>query len=163
MLDGRIHGFPMYCVHYFVNVYFGKFVMKFIDIGEIGCMSIPKCHWMVIMVNLFKQTWFFAWCCLLVWFCVCQVSIWVFSPLTVIHAARRRSMLDTKCCRRSTWTFAHLSSRAWRSSPRFWGGLSKLVIARPISPNMFYGAAVWRSCRLLHLGDIALLKKIKDY
>ena len=55
-LDGRINGFPMYCVHYFVYVYFGKFVMTFIDIGEIGCMSIPKCRWMVIMVNLFKQT-----------------------------------------------------------------------------------------------------------
>ena len=38
------------------NVYFGKFGMTFIDIGEIGYMSIPKCYWMVIMVNLVKQT-----------------------------------------------------------------------------------------------------------
>ena len=53
------------------NVYFGKFVITFIDIGGIGCMSIPKCHWMVIVINLIKQTW----CCLLVWFCVCRVSI----------------------------------------------------------------------------------------
>ena len=46
------------------NVYFGKFVMTFTDIGEIGCMSILKFHWMVIVVI-----------CLLVWFCVCRVSI----------------------------------------------------------------------------------------
>ena len=30
-------------------------------------------------------------------------------------------------------------------------------------PNMFYGVAVWRSWRLLHLGDVTLLKEIKDY
>ena len=30
-------------------------------------------------------------------------------------------------------------------------------------PNMFYGVVVWRSFRLLHLGDVALLKEIKDY
>ena len=29
-------------------------------------------------------------------------------------------------------------------------------------PNMFYGVAVWRSCMLLHLGDIALQQEIKD-
>ena len=28
---------------------------------------------------------------------------------------------------------------------------------------MFNGVAVWRSCRLLYLGDFALLKEIKDY
>ena len=39
----------------FFNVYFVKFVMTFIDIGEIGCINIPKCHWMVIVVNLVKQ------------------------------------------------------------------------------------------------------------
>ena len=27
---------------------------------------------------------------------------------------------------------------------------------------MFYGVAVWRSCRLFHLGDVALLKEIKQ-
>ena len=32
----------------------GKFVMTFIDIIEIGCMSIPKCHWMVIAVIFFQ-------------------------------------------------------------------------------------------------------------
>ena len=35
---------------------FGKLVMTFSDIGEIGCMSILKCHWMVIVENLVKQT-----------------------------------------------------------------------------------------------------------
>ena len=30
-------------------------------------------------------------------------------------------------------------------------------------PNMFCGVRVWRSCRLIHLGDVALLKEIKDY
>ena len=25
--------------------------MTFIAIGEIGCMSIPKCHWRAIVVN----------------------------------------------------------------------------------------------------------------
>ena len=42
-----------------LNVYFGKIVMSFIDIGENDCMSVPKCHWMVIVVNLVKQTGFF--------------------------------------------------------------------------------------------------------
>ena len=57
------------------NAYFGKFAMTFI---EIGCMNIPKCHWMVIVVNLVKWTWLFAWCCLWVWFCVysCHVLKW---------------------------------------------------------------------------------------
>ena len=48
-------------------MYFGIFVMTFIDNGEIGCMSIPKCHWMVIVLNLVKQTSFLHdavyWCC----------------------------------------------------------------------------------------------------
>ena len=30
-------------------------------------------------------------------------------------------------------------------------------------PYMLYGAVVWRSCRRLHLGYVALLKEIKDY
>ena len=55
-----------------LNGYCGKFVMTFIDIGEIGCMSIPKCHWVVSVVNLVKQTWIFA--CWYV-FHVCWASI----------------------------------------------------------------------------------------
>ena len=61
-LVGRIDVF-LYCMHYFFNVYFGKFLMTFIYIWEIGCMSISKCHWMVIGKSG-QQTWSFAWCCL---------------------------------------------------------------------------------------------------
>ena len=43
-------------------------------IGETDCMSIARCHWVVIVVNLVKHTWFCVWCCLLLWFCDCQVS-----------------------------------------------------------------------------------------
>ena len=42
------------------NVYFGKFVITFFDIGEIGCTSIPKCHGVVFVAHLVKQTWFFG-------------------------------------------------------------------------------------------------------
>ena len=41
----------------------------------IGRMCIPKCHWMIIVVNLVEQRWFFSWRCLVVSFCVCQVNI----------------------------------------------------------------------------------------
>ena len=41
------------------NAYFGKFVMKFIDIGVIGLISVPKYYRVVIVVNLVKQTWVF--------------------------------------------------------------------------------------------------------
>ena len=57
------------------NVYFGKFVMKFIDIGVIGLISITKYHRVVIMVNLVKQTWFIAWCCLSVLWCVSPLGV----------------------------------------------------------------------------------------
>ena len=75
-LVGRIYVFLCIVCTILFNRYFGKFVMAFIDIRKNGCMSIPKCHLMVLVINLVKQTWFFAWCCLqLVWFCVCRVSI----------------------------------------------------------------------------------------
>ena len=55
-LVGRIYGIVCticsMCFH-------GKFVMPFIDIGVTDCMIIPKCHWMVIVVNLVKQIDFF--------------------------------------------------------------------------------------------------------
>ena len=38
------------------NVHFVKYVMTFIDIGEISSMNIPTCHSMVTVVNLVKQT-----------------------------------------------------------------------------------------------------------
>ena len=55
----------------------------------------------------------------------------VFPPLSAIIATRLRGMLDTRHCRRLAGISAHLSSRAWRSSPRFCGGFSILMSARP--------------------------------
>ena len=43
-LVDRIYVFLCIVCTILVNVYSGKFVMIFIDIGEIGCMSKPKCH-----------------------------------------------------------------------------------------------------------------------
>ena len=57
----------------------------------------------------------------------------VFPPLAATIAASRRGILATRCWRRCTGIYAHLSSRAWRSSSRFWGGLSIELIARPNS------------------------------
>ena len=73
-LDDRMHVFLCIVCTILFYVYFDKFVMTFIDIWEISRMSIPKFYWMVIVVNLVKQILFFAWCCLLVWFCVCRVN-----------------------------------------------------------------------------------------
>ena len=67
--------------------------------------------------------------------------------LAAIIATRRRGMLATRRCRCSTGIFAHLSSRAWPSSPRFWGGFSILVIAQPNSSQICY---LW-----LQSGDLA--------
>ena len=130
-LVGRIYVF-MYCMHYLFNVHFGTFVMTFIDIGEIGCMIIPKCHWVVIVGNLVKQIWFF--CMILpVGVALCMPGQYrVLTSLTAIIAARRCGMLATRRCRLST----EVSSRVWRISPRFWGGLSILVIAQPNSSQV---------------------------
>ena len=57
----------------------------------------------------------------------------VFPPLAAIIAVSRRGILATRRWRRCTRICAHLSSRAWRSSSRFWGGLSIELIARPNS------------------------------
>ena len=63
---------------------------------------------------------------------LCTLSqYWVFPPLAAIITARYRGMFATICCRCS----AHLSSRVWRSSPRFCGGLS-MMIARPNSSQI---------------------------
>ena len=48
----------------------------------------------------------------------------VFPPLVAIIAAGRRGILVTRPWRRCTGICTHLSSRAWRSSSRLWGGLS---------------------------------------
>ena len=83
----------------------------------------------------------------------------IFLPLAAIIAAWRHGMLATRRCRCCTGITAHLSSRAWRSSLWSWGGW----LHGPFNPKIFYVVAVWRSYRLLHLGDVALLKEINDY
>ena len=146
------------CIVYvgLLNVNYGKFVMIFRDIGEIACISTPKSYWLVIAVNLVKQTWFLhdaaCWCML--------GQYWVFPPLTATITTRRHGMLATRRCRRSTGISAHLSSRFWWSSPRFLGGLSILVIAWPnSSKNKFYRFAIWRSCRLPILVNLPCWRK----
>ena len=112
---------------------------------------------MVIVVNLVKHIWFVALYCLLMWFCVCWVSIWVFPPLSAMIAARRRGMLATRCCGHSTVISVQLSDMAWRSSPRFWGGLSMLVIAWPNSSQICS-----MELQSGDLGDIGLPEEFKD-
>ena len=139
--------FSTYCMHYFVQCVFGKFVMTYIDIREIGCMSIPKCHWMVIVLNRILQTWFFCMIRPIGVVSCMSGQYWVLPPLAVVFATRLRDMLASSHCRRSTGISAHLSRRAWRSSPRFRGGLSILVIARPNSSQIYSMA--------LQSGDLA--------
>ena len=74
-LIGSMYGFLCIVCTISFHMYFGKFVMTVIHIGEIGWMNIPDCHWMVIVINLSTQTWLFALCCLLVWFCACWFSV----------------------------------------------------------------------------------------
>ena len=137
--------------------------MTFIDIGEIGCMSIPKCHWMVIVVTRVKQTWFLQDAAYLVWCCVPD-RYRVSPPLAAVIAARRRGMFATRRWGRCTRISAHLSSRCLAELTKI---LERVVHTgdgtAQFIPNMFYWVAVWRSCRLLHLGDVALLKEIMDY
>ena len=61
----------------------------------------------------------------------------VFPPQTAIIPARHRGMLTTRRFRRYTEISAHLSGRAWWSSPRFSGGLSILVIALHNSSQVY--------------------------
>ena len=105
------------------------FFITFIDIGEIGCLSIPKCHWMVIVVNLVKQTWFI--CMMLpVGVVLCMLGQYRVLPhVAAIIDARRHGMIATMHCRRSTGISAHLSSMAWWSSTMFWGRLSIMMIS----------------------------------
>ena len=60
----------------------------------------------------------------------------VVPPLAAIIAARCHGMLTTRHWKRSTGISPCLSSRAWQGSPRFWGGSSILVIARPNSSQV---------------------------
>ena len=64
MFKGRLVGmvydfFLCFVCTVLFYVCFGKFAMTFIDGEEIGCMSIPKYHRLVTVVNLVKQTRFF--------------------------------------------------------------------------------------------------------
>ena len=130
--------------YFFYSVVFCQFWRHLMIKWVIGRMCIPKCHWKIIVVNLVEQRWFFSWRCLVVSFCVkllhagslvlCVPGQYrVFPPLAAIIAASRRCILATRRWRRCTGICAHLSSRAWRSSSRFWGGLSIELIARPNS------------------------------
>ena len=94
------------------------------------------CHWMVIVVNLFKTN--LIYCMMLpVGVVLCMPGQYrVFLPLAAIIAAMRHGMLGTRHCRRSTKISAHLFGRAWGISPQFWGRLSILVIARPNSSQI---------------------------
>ena len=142
------------------NVYFGKFVMTFIDIGNIGCMSISKCHWMVIVVNLVKQTWLF---CMIqpVGVVLCMPGQYrVCPPLAGIIATRRR---DYKALRAFYRDFCPFIQHWQAELTKIRGRVVHTgdCMAQCI-PNMFYGVAVWLSCRLLHLGDVSLLQEIID-
>ena len=120
-------------------------------------MSIPKYHWKIIVVNLVEQRWFF-FVTLPGGLVLCVPGQYrVFPPLAVIIAASRRGILATRRWRHCTGICTHLSSRALRSSSRFWGGLSIELIARPNSSQRCSMGLVRRSWRLLHLCDIALL------
>ena len=58
---GWLSGFMFFyglCALFCLMCIFGTFVMAFMDTAEIGCRNIPKSQWMVIVVNLVKQTWF---------------------------------------------------------------------------------------------------------
>ena len=148
-LVGRIYFFLCILWAIMFNVYFGKFVITFIDTREIGCMSIPKYHWMVIVVNLTNLIF-----CMMLPFglVLCILSQYrLFPPL----AARR--------CRGSTGISAHLTSMAWWRSQRFRGGLSILVIAQPNSSQICSMRLQYGDLAGCSIDDIALLKEIKDY
>ena len=99
----------------------------------IGRMCIPKCHWKIIVVNLVEQRWFFFVTLPggLVLYVLGQYR--VFPPLAAIIVASIRGIFAAWRWRRCTGFCAHLSSRAWRRSSVFWGGLSIELIARPNS------------------------------
>ena len=118
---------------YFYSVVFCQFWRHLMIKWVIGRMCIPKCHWKIIVVNLVEQRWFF-FVTLPGGLVLCVPGQYrVFPPLAAIIAASRRGILATRRWRRCTGICAHLSSRAWWSSSRFWGGLSIELIARPNS------------------------------
>ena len=136
------------------DVYFGKFVMTFIDIGEIGCMSILKGHWLVNVVNLVKWTRSYVWCCMLAWFMYAR-SDWVLTSLAAIIAARRHGMLATSHCRGATGIlsfypaglgWAHQDSRA--GCPYWWfnGPINPKYVLWGCSLVILQAAPSWWRC-----------------
>ena len=87
----------------------------------------------------------------------------VFLPLAAIIDAGRRDMLATGQCRHSR-DFCPFTQQAMVNLTKILGWIVHTGdCTAQFIQNMFYGGSVWRSCRLLHLGDVALLKKVKDY
>ena len=120
---------------YFYSVVFCQFWRPLMIKWVIGRICIPKCHWKIIVVNLVEQRWFF-FVTLPGGLVLCVPGQYrVFPPLAAIIAASRRGILASRRWRRCTGICTHLSSRAWRSSSRFWGGLSIELIAWPYSPQ----------------------------
>ena len=98
-----------------------------------------------------------------VFLCI-PVQYGVLSPLAAIIAAGRRGRLVTGHCRRSTGISSLLIQQGLAELTKILGRVVHTGDwkAQFIS-NMFQGAAVYRSCRLLDFSDFALLKEIKDY
>ena len=117
---------------YFFSVVFCQFWQHLMIKWVIGRMCIPKCHWKIIVVNLVEQRLFFVMLPGGLVLCV-PGQYWVFPPLAAIIAASRLGILATRRWRRCTGICTHFSSRAWRSSSKFWGRLSIELIARPNS------------------------------
>ena len=92
---GRLGVMAFLCIICLIlfNVYFGEFVMTCIDIGEIGCKGIPKCLWMVIVVHLVKQTWFFLKTQPVRVVLCMPGQYWVFQPLALIIGAMHHACL----------------------------------------------------------------------
>ena len=127
-------------------------------------MSIPKCHWMVIVVNLIKQTWFL--CMVLpVGVALCMLGRYqVFPPQAAITATRRCGMPAIRRCRRSVGFLPIYPTGHGGAQQDYRVDCPCWLLHGPIHPQkMIYGLTVWRSCSLLPLGDVALLKEIKDH
>ena len=87
----------------------------------------------------------------------------IFLPEAAIIAAGHRDILATRHCRPFYRCFCLFIQQGLVELTKILGRVVHTgdCTAQYI-PNKFYRVAVWWSCRLLHLGDIALLKEIKD-
>ena len=145
------------------DVYFGKFVMTFVDIGEIGCTSILKSHWIVIVVNLVNKLDFLddaaCWCGF--------VHAGLVSDIPVSSSDNRHQASWHTCCKALQviyMDFCPFIAKGLAEPTEILGWVVHTDdCTAQFIPNMFYGVAVWRPCRLLHLGDVDLLKEIKEF